>query len=96
MPAGTYQAYVELWTLDILEENSDRVLSRLVVVNVACSVRGQVCLAVLVLGDLVFAVAIEVSNIESSTRRRTPHTGPRRLARTEASLPAVARGAVPW
>jgi len=52
---GIEPSYVVFRALDVPEEDGYRVLARLVVVDVAGAVRGEIGLAILVLGDLELA-----------------------------------------
>lgn len=47
--------YIELWPLNILQIDGYRTLSRLIVVDIAHSMRSQIGLAILVLGNLEFS-----------------------------------------
>ena len=49
--------YIKLKTLDALEIQGDRVLPRLGLVHIAYPMRGQINLAILMVGELVFPVA---------------------------------------
>jgi hypothetical protein len=48
-------AYIELGALDVAQQDGYRVLARLGVVDVAGAVRGEIGLAILVLGELELA-----------------------------------------
>jgi hypothetical protein len=93
------QAYIEVRLLYVFEEDGDRVLTRLGMINIANSVGGQICLAVLVLRDLEFAVreaSVAWRELQGMLQERTPHKVQRRLARTITSPQAKATGAERW
>jgi hypothetical protein len=92
-------AYVEVGLLDVLEEDGNRVLARLIVVDVAGAVRGQISMAVLVLGDLEFAAnrgSVVGSERLAASSPRTPRRAPRHPVQKGASPPAEATGAGRW
>lgn len=66
-------SYIEFMPLDILEKDSDRILSRFVVVNVASPVRRQIGLPILVPWDLEFTAKILSA---SAFCNRKPCNGP--------------------
>lgn len=68
-------AYVEVGLLDILEEDGDGMLAGLAVVDVAGAVGGQIGLAILILGDFVFAArrGSVAGSGSSSSEQRAAH-----------------------
>lgn len=51
----TAQTYIEVWLLYVLEEDGDRVLAWLSVIDIAHAVRSQIGLPILILWNLEFA-----------------------------------------
>lgn len=49
--------YIKLIFLNILQLNSDRVFPGFEIINIAYSVRCEVCMAVLKIGDLILPVS---------------------------------------
>lgn len=54
-PSGS-AAYIEVGLLDVLQQEGDRVAARGIVVDIAHTVRGQIGLAILALGELGLAI----------------------------------------
>lgn len=97
---GRMQAHVELISLDLLEIDGDGALSRLDIVDIACSMRCQISMTILEGWDLEFSgPAFAVSWPEDrdvDSRLHTPRTTPRRLGRIARSHQAAWTAEAPW
>ena len=84
---GAETTHVEVTSVDGFKVDGDRLLPRFVIVDVACTMRGQVCMTVLILGDLLPPV-VALDFRSESRQPPTLHRDRRYPGRKAQSRPA--------